>query len=171
MRPPATSRVSVNAEACSVPATTAIAPAEVTVIVTDTEDEQKKHNEYVKENSIVVINKIDQLSEKKKKLSKNERGFPVSAKTGEGLTALIDKLHEIVEEKMSQSDSAPITRERHRMALEKCREALEKYLKEPQIDLAAENLRIAARELGRILGKIDVEELLDKIFKDFCIGK
>ena len=70
----------------------------------------------------------------------------------------------------------PMTRARHRAALEAVTVYLDRFLQafsqsQTHIDLLAEELRMAARELGRITGRIDVEDYLDVIFRDFCIGK
>jgi tRNA modification GTPase len=73
-----------------------------------------------------------------------------------------------------QSDAATaplITRARHRRALEDCLAALRRYELALLPELAAEDLRLAARALGRITGRVDVEDLLDIIFREFCIGK
>jgi len=67
-----------------------------------------------------------------------------------------------------------ITRERHRQNLINCVQHLEKFKKKKSahdFDKAAEDLRMATRHLGMIVGKVDVEELLGSIFNDFCIGK
>ena len=67
-----------------------------------------------------------------------------------------------------------VTRERHRNKLNACLEEIDKFLKKDQyknIETAAEDLRMATRHLGSITGKVDVEEILESIFKDFCIGK
>jgi tRNA modification GTPase len=64
-----------------------------------------------------------------------------------------------------------LTRLRHRQALVRCIEALGRSVDARLAELAAEDLRLAARELGRITGRVDVEDLLDVIFRDFCIGK
>jgi tRNA modification GTPase len=73
------------------------------------------------------------------------------------------------------ASSPALTRARHREALEDCRAALERFLDAADSDktpeLAAEDLRLAARALGRITGRVDVEDVLDAIFRDFCIGK
>jgi len=65
-----------------------------------------------------------------------------------------------------------ITRDRHRHHLEQCVESLERFL-DPRLpaDAAAEEIRLAMLELGKVTGRVDVEELLDVIFRDFCIGK
>jgi tRNA modification GTPase len=67
-----------------------------------------------------------------------------------------------------------ITRERHRNKLNACLKEIDSFLKNDKnkdIEMAAEDLRLATRHLGGIVGKVDVEEILDSIFKDFCIGK
>ena len=67
-----------------------------------------------------------------------------------------------------------ITKERQRVKLNDCLKEINKFLKKDQnqdIELAAEDLRMATRHLGSIVGKVDVEEILGSIFKDFCIGK
>jgi tRNA modification GTPase len=65
----------------------------------------------------------------------------------------------------------PLTRARHRKALEQCREALQRSRAADLPELAAEDLRLAAKALGRLTGRVDVEEILDVVFRDFCIGK
>ena len=75
---------------------------------------------------------------------------------------------------MAGAESALVTRERHRRALEDTLAALRRALSadvSAKEDLLAEELRIAARALGRLTGRVDVEDILDVIFRDFCIGK
>ncbi len=69
------------------------------------------------------------------------------------------------------SEAPAITRKRHRDALLDCRTSLDRCPNAPMPELTAEDLRLAVRHLGRITGRVDVEELLDVIFRDFCIGK
>lgn len=98
----------------------------------------------------------------------------ISAKTGDGIDALVATLtaraHEISE---TQSESPPLTRARHREALGEAIAALTRALEAPQdqSELMAEDIRLALRALGRITGRVDVEEVLDVIFREFCIGK
>ena len=76
--------------------------------------------------------------------------------------------------KFTSNNSALITRERHRIKLNECLKEIDKFLKKDpakDLELAAEDLRMATRHLGSIVGKVDVEEILGSIFKDFCIGK
>lgn len=98
----------------------------------------------------------------------------VSAKTGEGLDGLVAALTDqarILAE--SWSGAPPLTRARHREALLEARSSLGRALAAPnhQPELMAEDVRLALRALGRITGRVDVEDLLDVIFRDFCIGK
>jgi tRNA modification GTPase len=94
----------------------------------------------------------------------------ISVKTGEGLDVLIEQLGQQVE--LLLDGPAPIvTRQRHRVALEECLEAIDRSRTAVEPALMAEDLRLAVRSLGRITGKVDVEDLLDVIFREFCIGK
>lgn len=98
-------------------------------------------------------------------------GFCLSAKTGAGIPELLEYLAKRVEDAVSVREEPSLTRLRHRTALEECVKSLEDSLKASEIELAAEDLRMAMRSLGKITGQVGVEELLDVIFKDFCIGK
>ncbi len=97
----------------------------------------------------------------------------VSAQTGEGVEALIDILGGKLAQIYSTHEPALVTRERHRVALQSCLDHLRQALaeKDAPLELVAERVRLAARDLARVTGRIDVEELLDVIFRDFCIGK
>jgi tRNA modification GTPase len=97
--------------------------------------------------------------------------WPISATTGEGLDALLDRLEAAVSERIGLTGQPAITRARHREALEDCLAALRRAQAAALPELAAEDLRLAVRALGRITGRVDVEDLLDVIFRDFCIGK
>ncbi len=95
----------------------------------------------------------------------------VSAQTGAGLKALEETLTEFSADRLAIGSAPSLTRARHRAALTECREALLRALDAPLPELAAEDVRLASRALGRITGRVDVEDLLDVIFRDFCIGK
>jgi tRNA modification GTPase len=113
--------------------------------------------------AITVWNKVDLAAPP-------EGAFGVSAKTGAGLDALVARLASSAEERLG--GTAPVvTRQRHREALEACVTALDRTAQIEEPALIAEDLRLAMRALGRITGKVDVEDLLDVIFRDFCIGK
>ncbi len=97
----------------------------------------------------------------------------VSARTGAGLGTLQERLSDRVVELFSELESPAVTRARHRTALEACRAAVLSAIAamDEGSELAAEDLRHGARQLARVTGRIDVEDLLDVIFSDFCIGK
>lgn len=95
----------------------------------------------------------------------------VSARTGEGLDALFARLETEVAERFAVTAEPALTRARHRAAVDECLEALAGFDIAKPVELAAEDLRQAARSLGRITGRVDVEELLDVVFREFCIGK
>jgi len=101
-------------------------------------------------------------------------GLPISLKTGTGMDAMIEALTAKVRERLEQPNEAPLlTRARHRHALEDAARSLDQALaaQDDQPELMAEDLRLALRALGRITGRVDIDELLDVVFKDFCIGK
>lgn len=102
-----------------------------------------------------------------------ERVHLISCLNGSGIDALIEALGESVQAKVSSSgDASVITRERHRQHLEKCINYLQEFIDNPhQSEFAAEHLRRAVDGIGRILGRVDVEQVLDVIFEEFCIGK
>ncbi len=96
----------------------------------------------------------------------------LSLKTGQGMEEFIRLLRRKVAEKLDKNDEAPpITRLRHRLSLTEALASLSRALIAEEPELMAEDLRLALRHIGRITGKVDVEDLLDVIFRDFCIGK
>lgn len=123
----------------------------------------------VPEPDLTVWNKAD--------LFKSEAvrdGLSISLKTGEGVSELMKMLQQKVQQKLEAPGAAPpLTRPRHRHALVEALAALRHGLKAPDDhpELLAEDLRLAMRAVGRITGVVDVEELLDFVFRDFCIGK
>ena len=107
-------------------------------------------------------------------VQRNDNVFNISAATGQGVDQLIVALFGHAERVLSGAEQALVTRERHRRALEDTLAALRRALV-PELagreDLLAEELRAAAQALGRLIGRVDVEDILDVIFRDFCIGK
>ncbi len=97
----------------------------------------------------------------------------LSVQTGAGMGEFLTSLGETLQDLMGKTASAApsLTRHRHRLALEECRDALSRAGKASMPELLAEDLRLAGRALGRITGRVDVEDILDVIFHDFCIGK
>jgi tRNA modification GTPase len=103
-----------------------------------------------------------------------ELEFNVSASTGTGIESLLTALAQRAEYFLGGSEPALVTRERHRRLLEEASAALRRALAPTLVqreDLLAEELRLAARALERLIGRVDVEDVLDVIFRDFCIGK
>jgi tRNA modification GTPase len=133
----------------------------------------------------LVRNKVDlmeapnpdkQESDKQKPIvsSIGYRPFSLSAKTGAGFDELLQKLTEHASNYLGSAEPALVTRQRQRQALQETAEALSRGIGEGKVhreDLVAEELRLAARALGRLTGRVDVEDILDVIFRDFCIGK
>jgi tRNA modification GTPase len=95
----------------------------------------------------------------------------VSARTGEGLPELLDVLRAACGDLLGQTEAAAITRARHRRGVVAARDALERAIHQPEVELAGEELRQALRALGGITGELGVEAVLDVIFREFCIGK
>ncbi|MFI4987445.1 MAG: tRNA uridine-5-carboxymethylaminomethyl(34) synthesis GTPase MnmE [Alphaproteobacteria bacterium] len=121
--------------------------------------------------SIVVLNKIDKRRPAGALALAGQPVLALSALTGEGLDGLTRELARLAGERMAVPEAPTLTRLRHRQALERCVEALERSLAAALPELAVEDLRLAMRELGRITGRVAVDDLLDVIFRDFCVGK
>ncbi len=126
----------------------------------------------IKPNSILVINKCDlekvSLTEQMKKIDH----VIISVKNNTNIENLISQIKSKLKGKFIQSEEILITRERHRNNLEQCLQNLINFKNQNNdFDKAAEDLRLASRHLGMIVGKVDVEEILGSIFNDFCIGK
>lgn len=119
--------------------------------------------------TVVVFNKTDLAASTD--LRPDLSPILVSAQTGDGLKLLEEKLTEFSADRLAIGSAPSLTRARHRAALTECRESLLRALDAPLPELAAEDVRLASRALGRITGRVDVEDLLDVIFRDFCIGK
>jgi len=126
------------------------------------------------ENAILVINKSDLLKKEIDSEIKNINHVLISIKDNKNIDELISKIKNNLKNKFITSDDILITRERHRQHLEQCLDHLNNFNQKKEIedfDKAAEDLRLATRHLGMIVGKVDVEEILGSIFNDFCIGK
>ena len=114
---------------------------------------------------IVVRNKSDLAQER------SRDGLWLSAKTGEGIPQLIEELTRRAADRLGGGEAAVITRARHRQALQEAARQLARARDEAQPELRAECVRLALRAVGRITGRVDLDELLDVVFRDFCIGK
>tara|TARA_B100001059_G_scaffold157627_1_gene157275 strand:- start:463 stop:1794 length:1332 start_codon:yes stop_codon:yes gene_type:complete len=128
----------------------------------------------LKKNSILIVNKSDLIDVEDKIEFKKFNHILISIKNNTNLDNLISKIKDHLKNKFISSEDILITRARHRHHLQQCLENLKSFNKKNEIedfDKAAEDLRLATRNLGMIVGKVDVEELLGSIFNDFCIGK
>ena len=130
--------------------------------------------ELMDENAILVVNKSDLLKEDLNSEIKNYEHVLISVKNNLNLEDLILKIKNKLKNKFITSEDILITRARHRQHLEQSLNYLKNFEEKNEaedFDKAAEDLRLATRHLGMIVGKVDVEEILGSIFNDFCIGK
>ncbi len=126
------------------------------------------------EKTVLVLNKVDQVDGLLPGRVADDRViFAISVRDNSGIDDLVDWLERRVEDLCDVGEMPGLTRARHRGALEDCVAALTRFSEMSDRDpvLAAEDVRLAARALGRITGRVDVEDLLDVIFSSFCIGK
>ncbi len=121
--------------------------------------------------TLAVVNKADLLEDQRCTPPSGGPALFISVLTGWGVDLFLSRLQEMVCNKVDSEGVIPLTRARHRRALEDCVGALKRAVDAQLPELAAEDLRMAARALGRITGRVDVEEILDIVFRDFCIGK
>jgi tRNA modification GTPase len=126
------------------------------------------------DNNLVILNKVD-LNKTKNQKPKTKNYLEISLKQNIGTEELIQKLSQKLENIMGNSENSIITRSRHKTSLQKSIAGLAGFISARKnnipIELCAENLRSAAVAIGQITGKIGVEDILDKIFSEFCIGK
>lgn len=120
----------------------------------------------VDDHTIVLLTKSDLA-----KSALYPAAIPVSSRESRGIDLLLQRITERVATLLGSRNGPSLTRERHRLALGETVAALERGLQAPLPELAAEDLRQALRSLGAITGRVHVEDLLDTIFRDFCIGK
>lgn len=118
----------------------------------------------IDDRAIVVFNKTDHANVE-------VPGLGISAMMGQGLDMLMLEIITRIEERVGNRNTPSLTRQRHRTALQECQTSLLRAMQAPSPELMAEDVRLALRALGRITGRVDVEDLLDIIFRDFCIGK
>ena len=124
--------------------------------------------------TILVMNKSDLGVDIKFDEFKKLNPICISLKNDTGVNKLTYEIRNRLKSKFLVSENTLITRERHRKNLENCVLHLENFASKKELDdfdKGAEDLRLACRELGKIVGQIDVEEVLGSIFNDFCIGK
>ena len=148
--------------------------ADIKIIMVDnsTKKVNKEITNLIDKDSIVLLNKSDIADNKMHKF--DAETILISVKDNANIDQLIKILKNKLSIKLKSSNSVLVTRERHRTKLKDCLKEIDNFLSkdyDKDIELAAEDLRMASRHLGSIVGKVDVEEILGSIFKDFCIGK
>jgi tRNA modification GTPase len=150
--------------------------ADLKLVVVDAKSTDFKGflNDLLKKDAILVINKSDLLEEKLDPEVSKFNHVLISLKDNLNIDKLISKIKNHLENKFISEEDILITRERHRQHLLQCVEHLKNFSdknEKKDFDKGAEDLRLATRQLGMIVGKVDVEEILGSIFNDFCIGK
>ena len=133
-------------------------------IITNLKDLDKKQ---ITKNTIILLNKIDKL----KQIKNLENIIPISIKTGENWNIFINLLKKTITSQIYIPNNAILTKERYKTAINNCIKFLNLAKNEKQLDIKIENIRLATDEIGSITGKIYFNELLDKIFSSFCLGK
>lgn len=124
-----------------------------------------------KNNTFLVANKCDKLTSEQCSILEKQGCILISAKQKEGISQILDRIYEFICERFTSNSNLLITRSRYCEALQEVMENLQHFSFDKEIELTAEDIRLAARALGKITGRIEVNEILDKIFGDFCIGK
>lgn len=120
---------------------------------------------------VYVANKVDNLTSEQCSNIKKQDILLISAKHHQGIDLLLQKITKVIEDKFTSNSNLLITRARYREALSQALQSLDLFDLDKKIELSAEDIRLAAREIGKITGRIEIDEILDKIFGSFCIGK
>ena len=131
-------------------------------------------NDLFDKSSILLVNKTDLYDFKVPEQLKKYNPFLISVLKETNIDKVISEIKYILKKSLYTSTDVFITRERHRIDLNNCIQSLQDFKNKDineDFDKAAEDLRVAVRNLGKVVGKVDVEEILSSIFNDFCIGK
>lgn len=153
--------------------------ADLVLWVTDAHEPQAPPPDELREladRTLLVLNKIDLLEPKPTTAAEvllPDDMLALSVKTGSGMGALVARLGLIASERAGTGEEPAITQVRHRQLIAACAGHLETFLRESplQVEVRAEDLRASVAALGRITGRVDVEDVLDQVFGRFCIGK
>lgn len=148
------------------------AAADLTLYLQDVEKINELDHNILRDDLLLVLTKSDLIPNPQSPIpSLPFPAYPISTYTGAGLDTLIVALTEKIVLKMETAASPLITRARHREAISEALACLQKFDLNQPIELACEELRLAARAIGKITGKIAVDDVLDLVFSRFCIGK
>lgn len=148
--------------------------ADITILVFDAGDLPDLHTAtmgLIDDRALILINKCDLKNVTVPQEIAGQTAHAVSVHNGDGLAAFLQSLESRIADMLGGRSAPALTRRRHRDALEDAFAALAKAPEADMPELMAEDIRMAVRALGRITGRVDVEDLLDIIFRDFCIGK
>ncbi len=146
--------------------------ADIVICLFDSLKNIPQEFDFVDENKkIYVANKDDKLSDEQKIILNNKGYILISAKYHQGIDILLKSISDKIRDKFSSNSGLLITRQRYREALRNTVNYLSEFNFNKEIELSAEDIRLACREIGKITGRIEVDEILDKIFGSFCIGK
>lgn len=152
--------------------------ADLKIVIVDGAEiplQDRTMNDHIDENTMVLLNKCDLLPGNLLALGVNNPigEWQVSVKTGQGLDAFMQAFENEVGKRMELTETPSLTRTRHRANLRSALDHVDRFLAADhfELELLSEDLRMAARDIGKITGFVDVEDILEKIFKEFCIGK
>ena len=150
--------------------------ADLKIVILELKSQQNQRflKNFMDKKSLLAINKVDQSTLKIPSSLKKYKPVIMSIKREKNIDQLINKIKNKLKSKLKSDENILITRARHRKNLTDCLSNLENFSNKNEssdFDKAAEDLRLSCRNLGKITGKVDVEEILDSIFNDFCIGK
>ncbi|MBS4772747.1 MAG: tRNA uridine-5-carboxymethylaminomethyl(34) synthesis GTPase MnmE [Proteobacteria bacterium] len=138
---------------------------------TDSAQDIEKYRKEFEGKILVVANKQDKLEASRISELKKSGCLVISAKQNIGTEKLLEAIKEQIGSRFTSNSGLLISRRRYREALQNVVEYLNAFSFDKEIELTAEDIRLAAREIGKITGRIEVDEILDKIFGSFCIGK
>lgn len=137
----------------------------------DSAQDIEKYKKEFADKLLVVANKRDKLSSEQIAGLQKSGCLVISAKQNLGTDKLLENIKEHISARFTSGSGLLISRRRYREALQNTVELLQNFGFDKEIELTAEDIRLAAREIGKITGRIEVDEILDKIFGSFCIGK
>ena len=120
---------------------------------------------------VLVANKMDKISAELQEKLQARGCILISAKKNKNINTITDKIYETFQNMYEKSSVQLITRQRYKESLLECLDNLERFNLQKEIELSAEDIRLACRAIGKITGQVEVDEILDKIFSSFCIGK
>lgn len=124
-----------------------------------------------KNNLLFIANKCDKLTNEQCSELRKGGCLTISAKQSLGISELLNQISQQISQLFTANSNLLISRQRYREALKSTLENLRCFSLDKEIELSAEDIRLACRELGKITGRIEIDEILDKIFSSFCIGK